>query len=156
MKEAPNTWSMPYITGRIYNIWWGTGIDFTHLSIYTSPIYNPADLGIIFRFNYSENRQKYNVGPMRGGVKKLTALDYFTEITSAGQLDINNCTNGQYYHDNQEGAQRKLAVCISGKNRTQYEYTQVNGIVCQINCPLPAGTFIKENFIRKWSNTTQW
>lgn len=24
------------------------------------------------------------------------------------------------------------------------------------NCPAPAGSFIKENFVRKWSNATQW
>lgn len=47
---------MPYITGRIYQIWWGTGIDFTHLSIYTAPTFTPNDKGIIFKFNYSENR----------------------------------------------------------------------------------------------------
>lgn len=49
-----------------------------------------------------------------------------------------------------------LAVCISGKNRTQYEYVEVNGIKCLYFCPLPAGTFIKENFTRLWSNATQW
>jgi len=51
--ESAYTWSMPYITGRIYQIWWGSGIDFTHLSIYTAPNFTPTDKGIIFKFNYS-------------------------------------------------------------------------------------------------------
>jgi hypothetical protein len=76
---------------------------------------------------------------MRGGAKKLTALDYIAEST--GVLDPNTCKNGEYYHDND--VQKMLSVCISGKNRTQYEYVEVNGIKCLYSCPLPAGTFIK-------------
>ena len=49
-----------------------------------------------------------------------------------------------------------LTVCQSGKDRTRFEYTEVNGIKCRYLCPLPAGTFIKENFTREWSNATQW
>lgn len=41
MKEKPNTWSLPYVTGQTYNVWWGTGIDFSHLSISTTPLYVP-------------------------------------------------------------------------------------------------------------------
>lgn len=57
---------------------------------------------------------------MRGGVKTLTNLDYILEANTSAELDVNTCENGQYFHDNQAGPQRKLAVCISGKNRTQY------------------------------------
>ena len=74
-KQKPLTWSLPFITGEMYNIWWGTGIDFSHLSIFTTPLYTPEDKGIIFKFNYSQNREKFNVGPMRGGVK-LTSYNY--------------------------------------------------------------------------------
>ena len=77
MKEKPNTWSLPFITGEIYSIWWGTGIDFSHLSISASPLYSSDDKGIIFKFNYTQNRELFRVGPMRGGVK-LTALNYIS------------------------------------------------------------------------------
>lgn len=76
---------------------------------------------------------------MRGGVKKLTSLDYI--VKSDNILDVNTCANGDYYHDND--VQKMLSVCVSGKNRTQYEYIEVNGIKCLYFCPLPAGTFIK-------------
>jgi len=59
---------------------------------------------------------------MSGGVKRLTSLDYFNELNDSTLLNASTCGNGQYFHDNQQGDQRKLAVCISGKNRTQYEY----------------------------------
>jgi hypothetical protein len=49
-----------------------------------------------------------------------------------------------------------LEVCVSGKNRTKFEYTEINGVFCEFLCPLPPGTFIKEDFVRKWSNATQW
>jgi|688.fasta_scaffold1588363_2 hypothetical protein len=49
-----------------------------------------------------------------------------------------------------------LEICISGKGKTLYEYMEVNGVVCEFLCPAPPGTFIKEDFIRLWSNATQW
>ena len=49
-----------------------------------------------------------------------------------------------------------MTICQSGKNRTKWEITDVNGIICRYLCPAPAGLFIKEDFVRKWSNATQW
>ena len=49
-----------------------------------------------------------------------------------------------------------LAVCQSGRNRTKWQYTDINGIICRYHCPAPVGTFIKEDFTRFWSNATQW
>jgi hypothetical protein len=68
MDEIKKTWSMPYVTGRIYHIWWGIGIDFMNMSISTTSIFNPSDLGIIFKFNYTTSRELFSVGPIRGGV----------------------------------------------------------------------------------------
>ena len=33
MIDKENAWSMPFVSGRIYNAWWLTGLDFTHLAI---------------------------------------------------------------------------------------------------------------------------
>ena len=55
-EEQKQVWGLPFITGKVYNIWWGTGIDFEHLSVFTSPRFDPADDGIVFKFNYTENR----------------------------------------------------------------------------------------------------
>ena len=65
---------------------------------------------------------------MRGGAHKLTSLDYVNK--SLTYLDPTDCGNGQYYFDNEIGPLRMLEVCVSGKNRTKFEYTEVNGVVC--------------------------
>ena len=49
----PKTWVLPFLTGTTYNIWWGTGIDFSHMSIFASPLFTPTDKGIVFNFNYT-------------------------------------------------------------------------------------------------------
>jgi len=49
-----------------------------------------------------------------------------------------------------------MEICVSGQNKAKFEYTEINGVICEFLCPAPAGTFIKENFIRLWSNVTQW
>lgn len=49
-----------------------------------------------------------------------------------------------------------LTICQSGKNRTEFEYTEVNAVVCLYHCPAPAGLFVKEGFTRLWSNASQW
>lgn len=77
-NEKPYSYGLPFITGRIYNIWWGTGIDFTHMAITTAPNFNQTDQGIRFKFNYTANRELFNVGPMRGAPKDLTTLDYIS------------------------------------------------------------------------------
>jgi hypothetical protein len=65
--ENPFTWALPYITGRTYSIWWGTGIDFLTLWAFTSPSYNATEPGIIFKFSNVENRELYHVGAIVGG-----------------------------------------------------------------------------------------
>lgn len=140
-KEKAHAWSLPYLAGNTYNIWWGTGIDFSHMAIYTSPNFADADPGIIFKFNYTENRELFEVGTFSGGAKKLTNLDYFTEDPT--YLDPATCDNGDYFHDNSEGPQRMMQICQSGKNRTRWEYTDVNGIICRFLCPAPPGTFVR-------------
>lgn len=97
-KEKPFSYGLPYITGRIYNIWWGSGIDFSHLSIFSTPRWTPSDKGIVFKFNYSENREFYNIGPMVAG-NLLTAADYIVENSNSAP-NPNTCTNGEYFHTN--------------------------------------------------------
>ena len=49
-----------------------------------------------------------------------------------------------------------IQLCQSNKNKTLFEYTEVNGIICRFMCPEPPGPFVKEDFIRRWSNVSQW
>ena len=88
------------------------------MAMFTSPNFQDADPGIIFKFNYTANRELFEVAPMRGGAQTFTYTDYDTEATS--YLDSSTCENGDYYHNNEEGANRLFSVCASGKNRTMY------------------------------------
>lgn len=65
MKSLKKTYAMPYISGRIYNIWWLTGLDFDHLSVFSSYYMKPTDPSIIFKFNYTLNRELYEIQPSR-------------------------------------------------------------------------------------------
>lgn len=56
MVDQPKTYAMPYIAGRVYNIWWLTGLDFNHLSMSSSSYLKDTDPGIVFKFNYTLNR----------------------------------------------------------------------------------------------------
>ena len=83
--EKPQAWSLPFVTGSIYQVWWGSGLDFTHLSIVTTTLFNENDAGVVFKFNYTLNRELYFVGPMRGG-KKLQSIDYLSEDSNFTSL----------------------------------------------------------------------
>ena len=92
---------------------------------------------------------------MRGG-KLLTSIDYIGSSLASKDIIPSKCPNGQYYHNNDASNMRMLEICISGRNRSLFEYMQINAVVCEFLCPAPPGTFQKEDFIRKWSNATQW
>lgn len=67
MASIRQSYSLPFITGKIYNIWWLTGLDFDHLSMFSSYTLSANDLPIRFKFNYTLNREIYDIGPMRPG-----------------------------------------------------------------------------------------
>lgn len=54
--DSSFSWSLPYAAGRIYNVWWGTGIDFTHMAMVSNYLYGETDDAILFKFNYTKNR----------------------------------------------------------------------------------------------------
>lgn len=49
-----------------------------------------------------------------------------------------------------------MQMCASGLDRTYFETTKVTAIYCRYLCPVPPGEFIKEEFVRYWSNASQW
>jgi hypothetical protein len=53
------SFSLPYMTNRIYNIWWGTGIDWKQVHMVSSSLFKPTDNAIRFKFNYTDNRELY-------------------------------------------------------------------------------------------------
>ena len=66
-KEMKFSYSLPYLTGRIYDIWWGSHIDFNHLAMVTTHLYEQNEKAIIFKFKYIDNRELFEIGPLRQG-----------------------------------------------------------------------------------------
>lgn len=52
------------------------------------------------------------------GAAKLTSMNYISERST--YVDINSCTNGYYYHNNDVGAYRLMEICVSGKNKAKF------------------------------------
>lgn len=52
-KDKAKSYSVAYITDRVYNIWWLTGLDFTHLAMSVSKRFQDSDKAIVFKFNYT-------------------------------------------------------------------------------------------------------
>lgn len=63
--NSPKTYAMPYIAGRIYNIWWLTGLDFDGLQMTSSSYLKDTDPAVLFKFNYTLNREAFDIGPSR-------------------------------------------------------------------------------------------
>lgn len=118
-----------------------------------SPLFTTADKGVLFKFNYTANRELFEVGSVNGG-KPVTASNLFSE--QLNPPDPTTCNNGDYYHNNANDSTRAMYICTSGKNKTLFTYTDITGIVCRYLCPAPASEFVKESFLRQWSNATQW
>ena len=61
------SYSLPYLTGRIYDIWWGSHIDFNHLAMVTTHLYEQNEKAVIFKFKYIDNRELFEISPLRQG-----------------------------------------------------------------------------------------
>ena len=54
-SDIVSSWAMPFATGYYYNVHWKEGIDFTHMAIAPSRLWDAND-GVVLRFNYSDHR----------------------------------------------------------------------------------------------------
>ena len=70
--------------------------------------------------------------------------------------DINSCHSGEYLHSN-DPTNRTLAVCASSRSKTS-NVININAIYCRYLCPppVPPTGYVKEEFVRLWSNASQW
>lgn len=86
----PFSYSFPYIGGRTYNVWFLTGLDFTHMSLDVSPLREDTDPAIIFKFNYTQNRELYEINHL---VNMVREGPYILPSNNA-VLDPATCTLG--------------------------------------------------------------
>lgn len=79
-------------------------------------------------------------------------MDFQTEKTEA--LNTATCSMGEYTHDIEN---KVMEVCISGRNKSPTMYLDINAVICRYLCSdNPLFTGPREDFIRKWSNVSQW
>ena len=71
-KVRPASYTTYYMDGRIYNIWWHTGIDFKSLSINVGALNDDNAPAIIFKFNYTLNRELYDITDRYGRILQGT------------------------------------------------------------------------------------
>lgn len=128
------TWSFPFVSGYTYNVWWNSGIDWTSMAMTPSYYHNATQDAFIIRFNYTTNRELFDIGHIIVGVLQLPLLS-----AQAQQLDYSTCNFGDYFHDPDN---RYLFVCVSGKGKATYDLLNLNGITCRYLCP-KGGNFTK-------------
>lgn len=145
--DIPHSWAMPFVTGQYYNVHWKWGIDYTHLAIAPSRLWDVND-GVVLRFNYTDHRELYNIGKWY-----QQQLEFPYVVSSDVLIDPSSCQNGDYYHDINSSY---LFVCVSGRNKTIREWIDVNGIRCLNACPQDLIGVNRENFTRYWSDVKNW
>jgi hypothetical protein len=86
--ETYGAFSTSFVTGNIYDIRWHQ--DFTHLAMIASgqQQQSASDLGILFRFNYTDNRELFEIGKMKGTTSPKSG-QFFTPSTNI--LNMSTC-----------------------------------------------------------------
>ena len=64
-------WHLPFVTGHTYQIFWDGWPDFNHITLWRSEEWLSDDKGVLLRFPYDDQRQKFTVSP---GYKNQTEL----------------------------------------------------------------------------------
>lgn len=119
------SYCLPFLQGQYYNVHWGTGINFTHLSLGLSRYWSETD-AIVLRLNSS------------GSLSEYLVRKYYTEKLILNQLQRNSlisptdCSNGEYYFDFEF---QYLFVCVSGRNKQIRQWLDLNSSVCINLCP---------------------
>ena len=108
MIDKPNSFSMPYVAGRIYNVWWLTGLDFTHLAIEASQLFEDADDAIIFKFNYTETRELFEIAMWNRSDSSYSYTNY------SDTLEMDSCNMGDYIHDVNNSM---MSVCVTNRGK---------------------------------------
>jgi len=145
--EQMNTWSLPFVSGYTYSVFWSTGLDWTSLTVNPSFYFRSTDDAFILRFNYTTSRELFDIGKILAGRMQTPLL-----TAQGNMLTYSACQFGDYYLD---AGNQFLFVCVSGKGKAINDLLNLNGVTCRYLCPKPGG-FTKEKFVRSWSNVTQW
>lgn len=59
MNDIMPSWTVAVVTGHIYHVMFGSGIDFDNMGIVPRYNWKPTDKGVLFRMNNSRTRELY-------------------------------------------------------------------------------------------------
>jgi len=59
MNDVIPSWTVPVITGRMYHIMWGNGLDFESLAVMPKYNWKSTDKGVMFRLNNTKTRELF-------------------------------------------------------------------------------------------------
>ena len=86
--DLPESVAAVFATGYTYNVHWRYGIDFTSFSVQPTNFWPDTDLSVVFRFNYTTAREKFEVKRLYlGNIAKT-----YEELVE--KPDPMTCTNG--------------------------------------------------------------
>lgn len=92
-------------TGRVISIHFKEGVDWTHMFIVPSYYATPEDKTTVLRFNYTDQRELYEIkkmvaGNITGTFQQALTLDkLIVSATGMPNSDANGCVFGDWFHD---------------------------------------------------------
>lgn len=146
-------WHIPFVTGHSYQLVWQGEPDWTTISVWKSAEWLNTDLGVLMRFPYIDQREKFTVSPGFTNQTKLidpvTMKDMDEEVVN--EEDRSDLLTGSW-HVNHTG--EVFSMLVNGKGAKS---VSASGIRCVFNCQakrLPPPNL--ENNIRYWSKNADW
>ncbi|CAK63318.1 unnamed protein product (macronuclear) [Paramecium tetraurelia] len=146
-KDVKFSFASVFATGFTYNVHFKFGAsDPLSMGIFGSPYFNQNDDAVILRFNYSANRETFDIMRNIGG-------QFPVNYTKLEQIpNTKTCNQGDWFNDR---TNKLFFLCLSGKNKKQYEYVEVRGVICREECD-SLGDVPQEDGYRYWSDPATW
>ncbi|CAK63336.1 unnamed protein product (macronuclear) [Paramecium tetraurelia] len=145
--DVKQSFASIFATGFTYNVHFKFGAsDPLSMGIFASPYFNQNDDAVILRFNYSANRETFDIMRNIGG-------KFPVNYTKLEQIpNTKTCNQGDWFNDR---TNKLFFLCLSGKNKKQYEYVEVRGVICREECD-SLGDVPQEDGYRYWSDPATW
>ncbi len=145
-------WNVPFVTGHTYQVYWRDGLDWTYLKTWRSGEWRSTDLGVVLRFPYDDQREKFTVG---GHTNSTTLMDPVimkdVDQVVTNETQRTNFTSGAWHVNHTEEV---FSVLVNGLGGAT---VQANGIRCVFNCtPARIPPAVEENRTRYWSVASDW
>ena len=90
-----NTWAAPFVTGKRYNIRWGTGLDFESMQMHLSDRWTNSDLIVYFHSTHIDVREEINFYDMATNTQ-IANMTYFDDKHSGANFVYNDTATREF------------------------------------------------------------